>query len=388
MIPEMKLSESTRRWPDSALAVAWLGGWLVGWPALGAITLPTPSENGAARAPGLLVPQPRVAEAVPSPNAPGQPATPEATVRPLTLTVELRDGSRLLGSPTLTNLQMRASFGTVGLDLNLVQTIQFAEDKETATIALQNGDKMTGALKLEALELKTSFGEVRLPLPVIRRVSISPRGKSRQGLVLHYTFDQEDNTTVRDQSGLGHDGKLAGARWTPNGKFGGGCALANQTATVAVGNPEALRLQTFTLALWVRRANENSTSGAGYCAFLAIHNNRGYSLGLEPDGRLFFVNQAATATAPERQAVQSRVANLEFHHLAVVCADKKAILYLDGTSCGDVEVSEAFQFGGELHLGGVGNGVGYGFLGTLDEVMMFNRALGEPEIKQLVDSVQ
>jgi hypothetical protein len=110
---------------------------------------------------------------------------PLETEQPLRLTLDLHDGSRIIGVPTVTHFSLRAVFGTVGVDLNRLESLQFTTNKELASAVFQNGDKVTGALNVEAIEVKTCFGLAKIPLIEIRRLGVLPGGKARNGLVLH-----------------------------------------------------------------------------------------------------------------------------------------------------------------------------------------------------------
>jgi hypothetical protein len=374
-----RLSSSFGAW---ALA-AGLGGWLAGRVAQGAITLPSPAEATPPRPPAILVPPPLDPFAKPHATTSSAAALAPDVARPLRLTVELGDGSRIIGVPSITNLPMRAGFGTVKVDLSTLQSAQFQPDKETATVLFQNGDKVSGAFSLESLELQTTFGQVKIPLTVIRRIAVSPGGKSRQGLVLHYTFDQEDDTAVKDQSGQGHDGKLLGAKWTPQGKFGGGCTINGGVEEIAVGAAEKITLEDYTLALWLKRADPNRTSsGAHHAVIFGLRGTKELLFGAEADGRLY-------AQGPDgRRTVPARIADLQWHHLAVVKRAKTAAFYLDGEACGEVEFGQTSDLSKGLGVGSVGGQVGYPFIGSLDEVMIFERCLSAEEVKQMATSIQ
>src|SRR5690242_15984372 len=56
----------------------------------------------------------------------------------LQITVQLRDGSRFVGVPSITALPMRTSFAKVQLPLKDVERVEFADDQETATVTCAN----------------------------------------------------------------------------------------------------------------------------------------------------------------------------------------------------------------------------------------------------------
>jgi hypothetical protein len=367
----------------SWIAAAGLCFWVMSLAASGAITLPSPPEGGVGRPPILPVPAPVDAQANPPAAAPPRLAPANDTGGPLRLTLDLSDGSRLIGTPAISNLEMRAGFGRVTVDLTQLQSIQFQPDKETATAIFQNGDKVSGAFSLPALDLKTCFGPARIPLTVVRRISVTPGGKNSRGLVVHYTFDQEDTAAVRDQSGQGHDGKLIGARWTPQGKSGGGCVISGGVEEVAVVGTDKLLLEEFTLAAWLKRSDPNRTSSGGYhAAFVGLSGRKATFFGLQPDGRLYLWGADGFRTVP------ARVADLEWHHVAVAKRAKTIVFYLDGENVGEAEYGFPADMREGLSFGSVGNQVGYPFVGTLDELMVFDRSLSDEEVKQLFKSNQ
>ena len=299
-------------------------------------------------------------------------------VKPLRLTLELRDGSRILGVPAITNLQVRSSFGVIGIELNRLQTLQFIEGKDASEFLLQNGDKVSGVLNLETVEMKTSFGPVKIPVAAIRRLAVNPGGKSRGGLVLHYGFDQDENNLVRDKSGQGHDGKLLGAQWVERGKFGGGVNISGGVQHVTSTKTEQLRLDDYSVALWVKRSNPNSTSDGPYASGLVGATGKTGLLVAEPDGRIH-ASRADGSRAPFRASV----ADLLWHHLVLVRQVKTATLFLDGEPAGELETDLPCDLRPGLDIGGAS--VGYPFVGTLDEVMIFDRPLSAEEAKQLAN---
>jgi hypothetical protein len=170
-----RLAGRRRRIPLAIL----LAGWLGAGHAPGEIGLPT-ANGGAARAPR---------------KAASQPAAPKNSAaltinQPLRLRLELRDGSRIFGIPTVTNLAVTSSFGTVPVDLSRLESCQLADGQEpSATLVFRNGDRITGAIVMQALDLKTTFGAVRIPLSVVARLGVIPAGQSGGGL-LNFNFGE------------------------------------------------------------------------------------------------------------------------------------------------------------------------------------------------------
>ncbi len=72
------------------------------------------------------------------------------------------------------------------------------------------------------------------------------------GRVAAYAFDAGTGTTTADASGNGLTGTLAGATWTPAGKYGNALAFDGMTSYVDLGNPIPLQLTgSMTWSAWV-----------------------------------------------------------------------------------------------------------------------------------------
>lgn len=97
--------------------------------------------------------------------------------------------------------------------LKQILSITMADDHENASIDLRNGDKVKGVVSLETFEIETLFGIVKIRIEHIKRISVDMFGgglsnalKLSQGLVLHYSFDDEDYAATgefRDRTGKG-----------------------------------------------------------------------------------------------------------------------------------------------------------------------------------------
>lgn len=86
----------------------------------------------------------------------------------------MHDGARIIVTPSITNLPVRAAFGRMDIALALVQSAEFKSDNETVALALRNGDKMQVALNLGAVELQTVFGRVSVTFNLVRKILVRP----------------------------------------------------------------------------------------------------------------------------------------------------------------------------------------------------------------------
>lgn len=231
-----------------------------------------------------------------------------------------------------------------------------------------------------------------LAVPLVATLAVAGSALSQsagvpQGLVLHYGFDRADEKgVVKDQSGLGHDGRSTGARWVSSGKQGGGCVLSPTGGTVRAswhsGGPKGV-----TLALWLRSTRPDSTPRL----LLTGKGGPGCALGTggAPAGKLAF--RVGTDTPSLSDAI---VSDGEWHHAAISFDGQAVRLYVDGKPQGQTtpcreDLARAL---GDVSIGGIeaqGPSAArlQAFDGTIDELMLFRRALTAGEISAMVAAV-
>ncbi len=93
------------------------------------------------------------------------PASP-----PSKFTVDLVDGSSLIGSSSLTSIEIQSSLGKMNVPVQKIQNLTMDKDHETALILFENGDKLTGRLTLKNFKLTTVLGELSVDLALLRRM--------------------------------------------------------------------------------------------------------------------------------------------------------------------------------------------------------------------------
>ena len=89
-------------------------------------------------------------------------AEPDKEKQPLHLELELVDGSRLIGTPSLATVPMQTSYAKMDVPLTQIKAMKIGDDHETVTRNLRNGDKLTGVVSLAPIELKTVFKTVSI----------------------------------------------------------------------------------------------------------------------------------------------------------------------------------------------------------------------------------
>ena len=201
-----------------------------------------------------------------------------------------------------------------------------------------------------------------------------------------WLFDEGEGDIVGDSSGNGHDGVITGPpQWTV-GQFGD--ALDTSTISfVTVPHSEDLSLTTFTITVWL-----SMDGGAGWIGVVSKANqeiDRNYTLFLY-DGTgaaSISIGDEAGNTWNDGTGT-TRVNDGTWHHVAISFDDETNTgrVFTDGveeaeyTDETEVPQNEAdLMFNSWFHGGVFG-----GYIGLLDEIAIFNVALEEADIKEIM----
>jgi hypothetical protein len=198
-------------------------------------------------------------------------------------------------------------------------------------------------------------------------------------LTTAYGMNEGSGTTLTDASGNGHTGTLAGATWTPAGKYGNALSFDVLDAAVSVATPAAYNFGTadFTIELWAKR---DVLGGAQRHLFSKCAATT-WALGCK---KLYFNlnNQLAFGSFATGNTLSSTIDDTNWHHIAVTFTNSTNTLriYVDGILA--TTATRALEADGAGHVVTVGNLHGSkAFSGLLDEVRIYNRVLTLAEIE-------
>ena len=209
-------------------------------------------------------------------------------------------------------------------------------------------------------------------------------GLGTDGLVGAWLMDDGKGDSVMDSSGNGLDGKITqgGPEWV-DGKFEGAMEFGGADM-VTVEDDKALDLAEFTIAAWV-----NIPKISGAWQIIASKENRnptGRNYGLFGNINSGVIHYSFTTNAGWKSFdAKTAVTDGEWHHVAGTYDGSDFKLYLDGgvdaqVSPGtDPDTHDNFLFIGGCDIGG------YWMTGAIDEVVLYNRALSEQEINELME---
>jgi hypothetical protein len=181
-----------------------------------------------------------------------------------------------------------------------------------------------------------------------------------------------------DAIGTNH-GTLVGSATFGPGEVGQTFVLDGLADGISVGNPSSLQLQDFTIEAWIKRANASKASadpGAGDAEIFACTWG-GYGFLLRDDGKLLFSKIGYNFIASTTAITDTEL----FHHVAVTKSGNAVVMYVDGVPESFSGYDSVFVFNGPSAIGARGTDYANSFLGQIDELAVYNRALSTEEVQ-------
>lgn len=176
----------------------------------------------------------------------------------------------------------------------------------------------------------------------------------------------------------GNHGTLVGNATFGEGRLaqGEGFTLDGDGDYVTVGNPATLRCQDFTIETWMRRASSTIATFSGTSTLFFGYGFGGYGFGILNDGQLFL-----SKIGVSNVTLTNTVADTDWHHVAVTKVGGAINFYIDGVAYPVAAYDPGFVFSTPAAIGARGDGQGGSFLGQLDEMSFYSRALTPAEIQ-------
>jgi len=198
-----------------------------------------------------------------------------------------------------------------------------------------------------------------------------------EGLVGGWLFDEGTGKVAKDASLNGHDGEIINAKWV-SGKFGKALEFGPDNSYVRVNHHEDFNLESYTIAAWV----QCELQATWQTIITKTNGQRNYGTFVRPDdGNIHFSLQDPADT---RIDSKEKVTDGKWHHVVMTVFKGTLCGYIDGkkeeTKCGEPPFNDT-----DVTIGGGGGGTRYWMMGAVDDVAIFNRALDETEIKELMN---
>jgi hypothetical protein len=271
------------------------------------------------------------------------------------------------------------------------------KDIEVATVQYMKNlnsmlEKCMDERRLEdAIEVRREIERLQGFMPVAEE-------SLNDSLVLHFTFDRDESgNSVTDKSGLGNNGRAKGAHWTAEGQRGGGFEFGRGVNYITVPNSDSLNPRRLTLAVWIKTGNKDKDWRRLFDKYLPS----GFALTLAGDyqnrswqGQ---VSWEITESGQNRFCASgNQVTDERWHHIASTFDGQFLQIYVDGEPSGRPirwqNPGDAPKNSHDLTIGlnrsNPDPNIGEektSFIGTMDDVMMFNRALSAKEIRKLFE---
>jgi len=223
----------------------------------------------------------------------------------------------------------------------------------------------------------------------------TPAADFPQGLMLHFNFDQaETGGVLTDRSGHNNNGRAFGTKWASTGKQGGACEFTSTNSYIRVTNTPSLNMTQTTFAVWFKTSRSDSIERY-------IFDNladRGYALSIagkskDKDGK----NKGKLCAGVNGNYClsDSVVTDGAWHHGAATFDGENLKLYVDGQLQKQVTTrhGEIIANTNDLAIGMNSSNPVPGekspaFEGMIDEVMLFNHALSDAEVKAVIASAK
>ncbi len=214
-----------------------------------------------------------------------------------------------------------------------------------------------------------------------------------EGLVAWYRMDALAEGTerpVQDATGRGHDGGCDLARTAPPrcptviaGRAGDAYHFDGQSMIVVEAAPDLLTTAGFTVAAWLRLEDQASPGRA--CAAtkgLRTGSSNSWAMCVEGSRQLFFFTVTGTASDDLRSTALVSVD--AWHHVAIRWDGTTKQAFLDGVEVARSTAAIEFD-GATVRIGGDldGGSPVAPLPGDLDDLRIYDRALGDAEIVEL-----
>ena len=312
-------------------------------------------------------------------SRPVQTAAANDDTTAVRLTVELRDGSRVVGQGMDKSFPFRSALlGNLDLAMKDIRSIECLTTN-SAKLTTTGGDVLTVGFAKSELQLQTGFGKVELPVASVRRIAVSvlrAAAKPIDGLVALWSAEGNADDSVGNRHG-----QLQNQAGYAPGKIGQAFAfhsVGDQMTAPATDLPAGTSDRTINCWVYIDSFNNDEeefivsygTRDRGQIFALCVANGR----------RLAFTQWGDALWGPVLEANR-------WYNIAVTSAGSSVKLYVNGVSVATGAYNFNTPANGQIVIGKK-NQSPYPpeqFFGLIDEVAVYNRALSDDEIRSIAE---
>ena len=203
--------------------------------------------------------------------------------------------------------------------------------------------------------------------------------ESDDSLILYFSFDELDGDMTIDHSQYGNNGNINGAPELVDGKFGKALKFNGTSDWIEVPHDPVLTVtESVTVMAWINAERHMGPNNQRWQGILAKGNSpRSYSFYTEsPSECMHFV-------AGGGSVCQTKIPLNEWQHVAAQLDSGTHRYWLNGENIyesGDKSPSPGAADTSNVFVGTTAEGANRRFLGLIDEVRIWNRALTEEEV--------
>lgn len=210
------------------------------------------------------------------------------------------------------------------------------------------------------------------------------------GLVGYWDFDEGSGSTTYDTSANSNDGTITNASWkgAADCKYGNCLDFDGTGDYVDVGDDDSLTNTNFSASFWI---NQRSLTAYQVIAGKGVTNGqREWRLDVSytpdaNDGKLRFLLGGSTGSwAVTTYYSNTALTTNAWYHIVITYNGTTQVIYINGTEDSNNSTTQTLKNGNEnLRIGESGEGDKF-FNGRIDHVMIFDRALTQKEIVELM----
>ncbi len=200
-------------------------------------------------------------------------------------------------------------------------------------------------------------------------------------LILYFSFDELDGDTAIDHSQYENNGAVQGAPALVDGKFGKALKFNGESDWIEVPHDPSLNVETsVTVMAWINAERHTGPNNQRWQGILAKSNNpRSYSFYTESPSECLHL------AAGGGSVCTGKVELNKWQHVVGQVDDGTHRYWINGENVGEFSGKGALPGAADtspVYVGTTAEGANRRFLGLIDEVRIWNRALTEEEVIQ------
>lgn len=291
------------------------------------------------------------------------------------IVLELKDGSRVIGVPSIDSILLRTSHAKINLNLVKLRSIRFG-DRDELLVTLQNFDRIHASTDLDEFKLQTLIGPVTIPVKLIARLQSGESAPpDPDGLILWLDTHDFTENEWPDRSGQNCDGVPLNVRKSEDGfPFFNG-----KDSTVTI--PRKQNPASITINAWAKKNTPHSSLAesiisCGVDRDFFIDNGGGDQENAKWRGVVF------TSKGIFQYAFTNQGFGTSWIMFTMVYDGQSLTCYQNGVKCGSTAASGVIHTSTDHYVLGVRNEAAPPYSGYLGDIQIYNRGLSAEEVER------